>query len=110
MESLKEHARRIRVHVIRMARGDVGTEGTMALEPLADKWASFGWATRRIDGHDMASVADALEAVPFQPGRPSTIIADTVKGKGVSFLERGHDHYSRLTAEQAEAALRELGG
>jgi transketolase len=92
------------------ARGDVGTEGTMAVEPLADKWASFGWAVRRIDGHDMAQVVDALESLPFEPGRPSAIIADTVKGKGVSFLERGHDHYSRLTREQAEAALQELGG
>jgi len=70
---------------------------------------SFGWAVRRIDGHDMSAVVDTLEAVPLEPGKPSAVIADTVKGRGVSFLERGHDHYSRLTGEQAAAALQELG-
>jgi transketolase len=92
------------------ARSDVSTEGTMGVEPLADKWLGFGWSARRIDGHDMAAVVDTLESLPLEPGRPSAVIADTVKGKGVSFLERGHDHYSRLTAEQARAALQELGG
>ena len=57
------------------------------LEPLAGKWQAFGWATREIDGHDLAQIEKALLSVPFESGRPSCIIAHTIKGKGVSFME-----------------------
>ena len=83
------------------------TEEMMRLEPLADKWASFGWAVRTIDGHDMAAIVDALGSLPFERGRPSALIADTVKGKGVSFI-RNH-HMARFNEEQLRAALAELG-
>jgi transketolase len=83
------------------------TEQMMALEPLADKWAAFGWSVRAIDGHDMAQIVDAMDALPFQAGRPSLILADTTKGKGVSFLET--HHMARLDGDRLAAALAELG-
>ena len=61
------------------------TAGT--LNPLAEKWRSFGWAVKEIDGHDFDQIVPALECAPFEPGRPSMIVAHTVKGKGVSFME-----------------------
>jgi transketolase len=82
------------------------TEEMMRLEPLADKWASFGWATRVFDGHDMGEIVATLEALPFEPGRPSAVVAQTVKGKGVSFIE--NHHMARFSAEQLQAALQEL--
>jgi len=85
------------------------TEEMLALEPLADKWQSFGWSARVIDGNDMAQVLDALEDVPHEPRRPTAIVACTVKGKGVSLVEDGHKHMSGFTPEQRDAALRELG-
>lgn len=83
------------------------TEEMMALEPLADKWRAFGWSVREIDGHDMAQIVDALDALPFEPGRPSLILAHTIKGKGVSFIET--HHMAHFSAEQLTAALAELG-
>jgi len=83
------------------------TEEMMALEPLAEKWRSFGWCVRMLDGHDMGEVLDALENLPLAQGRPSALIANTVKGRGVSFIE--NHHMARLSREQVRAALRELG-
>lgn len=83
------------------------TEQMMALEPLADKWKSFGWGVRVIDGHNMEEIIAALESVPFERERPSVIIANTIKGKGVSFLH--HQHMAELNESQLRAALRELG-
>ena len=83
------------------------TEEIMALEPLVEKWTGFGWAARRIDGHDLVQVVDALEHVPLRTGRPSALIADTVKGKGISFLK--HLHAARLDERQLRDALDELG-
>jgi len=83
------------------------TEEMMSLEPLEEKWRSFGWSVRRIDGHDMAAIVETLEALPFEPGRPSAIIADTVKGKGVSFIR--HHHMDRFDEAAQRAALAELG-
>jgi transketolase len=83
------------------------TEEMMALEPLADKWRAFGWSVRELDGHDMAQIVEAFEALPFEPGRPSLILADTIKGKGVSFIET--HHMAHFNAEQLAAALAELG-
>lgn len=62
-------------------------EKVAPLEPLADKWRSFRWGVHQIDGHDHVQIDAALSAVPFEPGKPSVIIADTVKGKGVDFME-----------------------
>jgi transketolase len=83
------------------------TEEMMALEPLADKWRSFGWAVRCIDGHSMKEVVDALEGVPFEQGRPSVVIANTIKGKGVSFIM--NHHMARFDENRLREALQELG-
>jgi transketolase len=83
------------------------TEETKQLEPLADKWASFGWEVREVNGHDHAQLLDAFR----RPGttRPVCVIAHTVKGKGVSFMEnRVEWHHKVPSDEQAETALREL--
>jgi len=83
------------------------TEEMMSLEPLAAKWAAFGWSVRTIDGNDTAAVIDALDALPFEPGRPSAIIAETVKGKGVSLST--NQHMNRFDEAQLKQALQELG-
>jgi len=84
-------------------------EVVLDLEPFADKWRAFGWAVREIDGHDVSKVEPVLSQVPFEAGKPSCVIAHTVKGKGVSFME--HKllwHYRSPQGEEYEAALAEL--
>lgn len=82
----------------------------MPLEPIADKWAAFGWNVIPVDGHDPDALIAAFEAAKTVKGRPTFILADTVKGKGVSFMEGRVDwHGVAPNAEQAAAALRELG-
>lgn len=84
-------------------------EHVLGLEPLGAKWSSFGWAVREVDGHDIAAVDDTLQSVPFEPGLPSCVIAHTVKGKGVSFMEdKLLWHYRSPQGEELSAALREL--
>ena len=82
------------------------TERAIALEPLAGRWAAFGWAVREVDGHDLAALVDLLGRVPAEPGRPTVVIAHTVKGKGLPFVEgRPHSHYARLGERQHQRAL-----
>jgi len=79
------------------------------LEPLGEKWRTFGWAVREIDGHDLSAAEDALSRLPFEAGRPSCIVAHTIKGKGVSFMEdKLLWHYRSPRAEELEMALAEL--
>jgi transketolase len=81
----------------------------MDLEPFADKWRAFRWSVREIDGHNIEEIDEALSAVPFEPGRPSVVIAHTVKGKGVSFMEdKLLWHYRTPQGEEYEAAISEL--
>jgi len=81
----------------------------MALEPFAEKWRAFGWHVEEVDGHDILAVAEALAAVQEVEGRPSVVIAHTVKGKGVSFVEADYTFHGRaLTPEQAERARGEI--
>jgi len=81
----------------------------MELEPFAAKWEAFGWAVREIDGHNIDEIETTLQAMPFEPGRPNCIIAHTVKGKGVSFMENDLLwHYRTPQGEEFEAALAEL--
>ena len=85
-------------------------EEVMRLEPFADKWRAFGWHVREIDGHDLAAVEATLTALPFESGRPSCVIAHTVKGKGVSFMEdRLLWHYHAPSEDDVKKALEELG-
>ena len=79
------------------------------LEPFAQKWRAFNWAVREIDGHDHEELAATLGSVPFARGQPSLVLAHTVKGKGVSFMEHQLAwHYRSPNGEQLAAALREL--
>jgi transketolase len=79
------------------------------LEPLGEKWRTFGWAVREIDGHDLSATEDALSRLPFEAGRPSCIVAHTIKGKGISFMEdKLLWHYRSPRAEELELALAEL--
>jgi transketolase len=80
------------------------------LDPLADKFRAFRWAVRTVDGHKMQQLSDAFSELPFEVGRPGVVIAHTIKGKGVSFMEdKLAWHYKSPTAEQVPRALRELG-
>jgi transketolase len=84
-------------------------EEVINLEPFAEKWRSFGWAVREVDGHDVLEIEETLTQVPFEAGRPSCVIAHTVKGKGVSFMEdKLLWHYRSPQGEEFEAALAEL--
>jgi transketolase len=86
------------------------TTDVMALDPLTEKWAAFGWSTREIDGHDLGALIRAMQAVPDGSGRPVAIVAHTVKGRGVRFMEDDNDwHYRSPTEAELAAALRELG-
>lgn len=83
------------------------TEETKSLEPLDAKWASFGWEVRGIDGHDHQAIKEAY--APSTTGRPVAVIANTIKGKGVSFMEdRVEWHHKVPTDEQVREALEEL--
>ncbi|MBM3395816.1 MAG: transketolase [Betaproteobacteria bacterium] len=78
--------------------------------PLADKWRAFNWAVKEIDGHDMAQVVDALDGLPLDPGKPTALIAHTVKGKGVSFAENTYLWHSNNVNDDIYAkAIAELG-
>jgi transketolase len=82
---------------------------TLGLEPFADKWRSFGWAVKEIDGHSHDEIRGTLEKLPFEKGRPSCLIAHTTKGKGVSFMENSVLwHYRAARGEEYERALKEL--
>jgi transketolase len=82
----------------------------MNVEPVAEKWRAFGFAVREIDGHDMGQIVEALDALPFDPKKPSAIVANTVKGKGVSFAEDTYVwHSNTVNDEILERALAELG-
>jgi transketolase len=86
------------------------SEEIMGPIPLADKWRAFGWNTCEIDGHDMGELVRRLQQIPDGSGKPVAIVAHTVKGKGVSFMEDDNNwHYRIPSAEEVKAAKRELG-
>jgi len=81
----------------------------MALEPFAEKWRSFGWHAEEVDGHNIGAIIETLKAVQKVKGQPSIVIAHTVKGKGISFVEADYTfHGKALSAEQAEKAREEI--
>jgi transketolase len=86
------------------------TEDCMRLEPVSEKWESFGWAVTRADGHDFASLGKAFSRIGRTKGRPLAVIADTVKGKGVTLMEHKPEwHYWQgLTPDQVESVRGEL--
>jgi transketolase len=85
------------------------TVDVMSYEPLDKRWQAFGWSVREIDGHDLKQIVENATDIPFEKGRPSVIIADTVKSKGLSFAENKVDyHYWKATDEDLAIAQREL--
>ena len=85
-----------------------GTEDTIALEPLTDRWRSFGWSVRDIDGHDLAALQAAFTAPP-EAGKPTVIIARTVKGRGLPFLENDvRSHFVNFSDRQGRRAMAAL--
>ncbi len=81
----------------------------LRLDPLAEKWRAFGWSCQEIDGHDHEAIGATLGAVPHEPGKPTAIVAHTIKGKGVSFMEDLLAwHYKSPSDDQLAQALREL--
>jgi transketolase len=92
----------------RLQQGDF-TEKTLRMEPLADRWKSFGFAVHEVDGHDHAALRRQFGSVPFEPGKPSCLIAHTTKGKGVSFAENQPAwHHGVPTRDQLAVAASEL--
>ena len=82
---------------------------TIKLEPFSDKWRSFGWSVQEVNGHDHSKLSQKLERVPYSKGKPSVLIAHTIKGKGVSFMENSVLwHYRSPQGIEFDAAIREL--
>jgi transketolase len=93
----------------RIQQGDF-TENTIRMEPLAARFAAFGFAVEEIDGHSTAALLERLSHLPLEKGKPSCLIANTVKGKGVSFAENQPAwHHGVPTQEQLATAAKELG-
>jgi transketolase len=90
---------------------DGHTSEVMALEPLVQKWQAFGWNTLEIDGHDIPAILDALDQLANLKGKPGIIIANTVKGKGVSIFENQKKYHGVApNPEEYRQALAELDG
>lgn len=88
---------------------DGRTQDVMTLEPLVEKCRGFGWTTIEVDGHDVAELVDALSPEAREAGRPTIVIANTVKGSGVSFLEnRTSSHFGHLSEEDFKQAQAEV--
>jgi transketolase len=89
---------------------DGPTEKIMSVEPLPEKWKAFGWHVVEIDGHDMRQILDACDKAKEVKGKPTMIIAHTVKGKGVSFMENALSFHGKApNDEETRKALKELG-
>lgn len=85
------------------------TEKVNPLEPLGDKFRAFGFAVRDVDGNDTQALTDLFNQLPFEPGKPNLVIAHTVKGKGISFIENSHKWHHRVPSDdEYDTALREL--
>ncbi len=82
----------------------------MSIEPLADKWSAFGWEVQEINGHNIAEIVDALDKADTVKNKPSLIVARTVKGKGISFMENQVKYHGVApNPEELKLALKELG-
>ena len=81
----------------------------LALEPLTGKWEAFGWHAQQIDGHNFEAINQALDTARSETKKPSVIVADTIKGKGISFMEDDNNwHYRTPNAEELADAMTEL--
>jgi len=85
-------------------------EEIISIDPLADKWRAFGWEVKEIDGHNMQEMKDLFRSVPFVKYKPNLVIAHTIKGKGISFMENEPIwHYRMPNKEEMKIACNELG-
>lgn len=92
-------------------QANMRTEELLPLEPLEAKFEAFGWAVRRIDGHSFEQMDDAFAVLPHTPGRPTAIIADTVRGKGLPSIEQRADRwFVNFSHEEVSSLLDELHG
>lgn len=92
-----------------MLQIDGSTEDILALEPYKAKWEAFGWHVVEIDGHDYSQIVGSLGRAPFGAGKPTLVLANTVKGKGISFMEHNVAwHGGGLKGDHAEVALSEV--
>jgi transketolase len=81
----------------------------LKLEPFCDKWKAFGWAVNEVDGHNIEKITKALKYIPYKKGKPSCLIAHTIKGKGISFMENNILwHYRVPNDKEYEIAIKEL--
>jgi transketolase len=85
------------------------TEDICAIEPLEAKFSAFGWSVKVVDGHDIEELTNVLSNIPFEKNKPNMVIANTIKGKGISFIENNHDwHHHVPDNQQYEQAQTEL--
>ena len=85
------------------------TEMVNPLEPLAEKFRSFGYAVCEVDGNDTQALVNVFDRIPFEVGKPNLVLAHTIKGKGVSFIENAHKWHHRVpNDEEYASAIREL--
>ncbi len=90
-------------------QNDDFVENTLSLEPFRAKWEAFGWHVIEVNGHDISRVLEALEKAEAVKGKPTVIIADTIKGKGVSFMENNPDWHGKApNREEGERAIQEI--
>ena len=92
-------------------QSDDATEELLAVEPIIKKFDAFGWECKEVDGHDVEALSKALQIVPFKAGKPSLLIADTIKGRGVDFMENVAYYHNKGPlpgTEDAEKALSQL--
>lgn len=90
-------------------QNDDFVERTLSLEPIKAKWEAFGWHVIRINGHEISEILKALNQAETVKGKPTVIIADTVKGKGVSFMENNPDWHGKAPSrEEGERAVQEI--
>jgi transketolase len=85
------------------------TKEVMDYEPFLERWQAFGWSVREVDGHNISQILSSASELPFEEGKPSMLIAHTVKGKGLSFAEdKAGYHYWTVTPEEWETAARDM--
>ncbi|MBV8084026.1 MAG: transketolase, partial [Chloroflexi bacterium] len=86
------------------------TDQVLDMSPLAERWRVWGWDAVEVDGHDMAALTAALDRTGSAPGKPHVVVAQTIAGKGVSYMERQVKwHYLPMDDAQYAQALREIG-
>ena len=82
------------------------TSEVLELEPFKDKWEANRWSVKEVDGHDLDKIASTLDSFPFKKGKPSVIIAHTIKGKGVPHFENTlESHYRSIKSEELDEVL-----